>query len=522
MPDDSNSNPNFVTIVDESAYSTGRPLTRGEIADARSVFGDAVDYTGIRVVDVGFDDARMAAFEGEIYAPESRYRDDFSSADTPLFDRATFLHEVTHIYQEQLGLDIADEMLRVEADGGGEYDKGYDYQLDPTKGFLDYNIEQQANIVRDYFGVSNGSAKPETTAQLLPAYRDLLPFDAFGGEQPRQPVVAPINDGDQGTSADTGTQADPQIGPIDRTGAFGDLGTQQQPRTRPINSDGSPVDTGTQPQTQPQVRPINPDGSPVDAVSQPQTGPIDPGGSRVDDGGQPQTEPQVRPINSDGSPVDTGAPSEPARAEPAARQEAGPTLADLLEEAGEELIDPNEERAVTQDEGEDQGTGGAGNEDDDDDAQGAGGGGSETPNPIDDGPSLGSGDFSVLVNRNAPYVNPGSGDFDLLTGGGDLSDLLNRNAPAINPGPGDFDLLAGGTDLSDLLDRNGPTINPGLIDFDMPPGAIDLSDLLDRNGPRQTFGADDTEPAGSTLGDDLVADFDFNADLDDFAGFEIV
>jgi hypothetical protein len=131
-------------------------------------------------------------------------------------------------------------------------------------------------------------------------------------------------------------------------------------------------------------------------------------------------------------------------------------------------------------------------------------------------PVPGNGDFTILVNRNGPAVNPGSGDFDMPVVSGDIADLFGRSAPATNPGSGDFDMPVVGGSISQLLTRNAPLVNPGLVDFDMPTGG-DLSDLFDRNGPRQTI---ETDLAASAVGDDLL--FDLGSSIEDFSGFEVV
>ena len=499
MPDDSNSNQYYPTTwVGELALLDGRPLTPGEIADAQSVFGDAVDYTQIRVLDSNYDsDDRMSAWDGAISAPESRYRADFSAADTPLIDRATFQHELTHLFQDQLGLDMSAEMDRVAADGKGNYDNGYDYVLDPSKGFLDYNIEQQAQIVRDYFGVSNGSAKPATAANLLPKYHDVLPFDAFGGERSREPVVAPINE--DGSPANAASPREPIVAPINEDGS--PLGSQ--PPASPAPPQAGFNNPG--PSTAPNAEPSEPEEltlSEEDALS---LSPSQPGSSL-----EPATPPPA-------------AADEPAKAapkpsaEPPAPQPEGPTLAELL---GDEYVDPNEERAVTEDEGNE------GNEDDDEE-QGTGGTGNEMPNPMDDGPSYVNADSSVLLNRNAPYVNPGPGGIDMaIVGDIDPSVLLNRNAPYVNPGSEDyFDVTAGGSgDYTVLLNRNAPYVNPGLGDIDMPVGDVDLSVLLNRNGPRQTSGPGDADMLSvSSTFDDSLPDIPMHLDLDlDLENFELL
>ncbi len=62
-----------------------RPLTPGEVAMARLVFGDAIDYATVRVhargyLPFGLQPSRTAmAPNGNLYFPRASYRDDFSA-----------------------------------------------------------------------------------------------------------------------------------------------------------------------------------------------------------------------------------------------------------------------------------------------------------------------------------------------------------------------------------------------------------------------------------------------------------
>lgn len=500
----------------------GRPLTSGEIAIARPIFGDSIDYTDVLVFEGKESDiAAASAIGSNIFFPTETYFDDYSGAGVLRSEAATFLHEMTHVWQDQNGVDIEASQIEALQKTSGDYLAIYDYTLRPGAEFLDYNIEQQARIVQDYYLLDQGlPPRSEFPAPLATPtaedYLDILRFDEPAEEAPENIARPP------------------------------------EPTIRPINEDGSPIDGGqVAPPVEPTIRPINEDGSPIDA-EQPAP-PANP-------------EPTIRPINEDGSPIEpapaqTGPslsapeptvtpvlePAEEAPSEPSldtGPSEPGPTLGELTgsdgppngddgipveddepafdDRSADEIAEEMEAalRGETTDQDDDSETDdGAGAPEDEEEPET--GGSSETPNPIDD-PSPGNGDISVLVNRNAPAVNPGSGDFDLAGVDGDIFDLLDRNAPAVNPGSGDFDMPIVVGDLSDLLDRNAPAVNPGLGDFDVAGVGGDLSDLLDRNGPRQTFEVADTDLASSTVGDRLLSDLDLGASFDDFAAFDIV
>ncbi len=82
--------------------------------------------------------------------------EDFSMAGLAM--RKHFVHELTHVWQHQRGVDLVWEKLlmwfRYGAFGGYEYEAGED--------FFSYNIEQQACVVADWYEVE---MKNPTTAR---------------------------------------------------------------------------------------------------------------------------------------------------------------------------------------------------------------------------------------------------------------------------------------------------------------------------------------------------------------------
>lgn len=146
-----------------------RHLTVGEIALARSMFGDAIDYAGVTIRQ-----RKWAFFQPRetVMAPSghlhfhplgSRYRDDFAAA--PIEDQGLFIHEMTHVWQHQRGLFLP---LRRHPFCR------YAYALKPGQPFDRYGIEQQAEIVRHAFLLRRAwwlDAKPPRWV-----YEALLPF----------------------------------------------------------------------------------------------------------------------------------------------------------------------------------------------------------------------------------------------------------------------------------------------------------------------------------------------------------
>jgi hypothetical protein len=128
-----------------------RALTSGEIAIARLVFADAIDYSTVRVHDTGYlpfglQSAHTAmAPNGHLYFPKACFRDDFS---TDLASQMWFIHEMTHVWQHQLGYWVR---LR----GAVRIGLGYGYTLAPARRLRDYNMEAQGNLIADYFALAH-------------------------------------------------------------------------------------------------------------------------------------------------------------------------------------------------------------------------------------------------------------------------------------------------------------------------------------------------------------------------------
>jgi len=130
-----------------------RSLTPGEIAMAKTVFKDAVDYRKVKVhhggwwLFFGFQNTAVTP-NGEMYFPESTeyYRDDFSKTESGRY-RALFMHEMTHVWQYQLGYPVKRAGMTVTSRGA----EAYEYVLTESRVLADYNMEQQGEIISDYY-----------------------------------------------------------------------------------------------------------------------------------------------------------------------------------------------------------------------------------------------------------------------------------------------------------------------------------------------------------------------------------
>lgn len=140
---------------------SSRPLTEGEIALARSMFGDSIDYARVRIVR-----GKWWPFQprGIVMAPtgnihfhpaDQRCSEDFSKATLEL--QGLLIHELTHVWQSQTRGRFYLPLMRHPF-------CRYSYDLVPGRGFDLYGLEQQAEIVRHAFLAKRGvrlSAVPD-------------------------------------------------------------------------------------------------------------------------------------------------------------------------------------------------------------------------------------------------------------------------------------------------------------------------------------------------------------------------
>ena len=140
-----------------------RPFTPGERVIAASVFGASLDPAQVRLRRAKWFMWQPAwvvmAPDGDVWMHPNGglWRDDFASQPLPL--RALLVHELTHVWQHQRGINL---ILRRRPFAR------YGYALEPGKPFGAYGIEQQAMIVEHaYRAREHGRPDPGLEA-LLP------------------------------------------------------------------------------------------------------------------------------------------------------------------------------------------------------------------------------------------------------------------------------------------------------------------------------------------------------------------
>ncbi len=146
-----------------------RPLTPAEQALTRSMFGAAVDTGAVRIHrrcwwPLQPRNTCMAPRGALHFHPQSdAWRPCFATASVE--EQAFFLHEMTHVWQHQSGMNLLLKRLPLAR---------YRYTYRAGRPFAAYGVEQQAEIVRHVHLLRNGVSL--AGAAPLAALEALLPF----------------------------------------------------------------------------------------------------------------------------------------------------------------------------------------------------------------------------------------------------------------------------------------------------------------------------------------------------------
>ena len=103
---------------------------------------------------------------------------DYSAASPA--NAAVFVHEMVHVWQSGHGSHniLRGIYLWIKYDHvTGDYDNSYNYDLDSSTSLGYFNMEQQAQIIEDYYRVSKGLA-PEKNVGTRKSVGDYLPYVA--------------------------------------------------------------------------------------------------------------------------------------------------------------------------------------------------------------------------------------------------------------------------------------------------------------------------------------------------------
>jgi hypothetical protein len=155
-----------------------RSLTIGEKKILKFVFGDTLWYETQKITT---NDANRGGVNNSI-----TYRDiphystqiwcpDFSVATAETW---TFVHEFGHVWQYKYATPPMYGFLENVMRHPINYDLNYPYDMMKSDDFYDYNIEQQASIVADYWAVSMSQRAQYCTNPKSPQREDYYGFIA--------------------------------------------------------------------------------------------------------------------------------------------------------------------------------------------------------------------------------------------------------------------------------------------------------------------------------------------------------
>jgi hypothetical protein len=128
-----------------------RGLTQREKAIAREIFGNQINVSRVRVDEFAFGGPRTHHFA---------YVSFYTINSWGHLNESLFIHELVHVWQyEQLGSVYIPRALSAQFS-----DEGYDYgglaklvkAVKSGKGLKDFNLEQQGDIIADYFRIKQG------------------------------------------------------------------------------------------------------------------------------------------------------------------------------------------------------------------------------------------------------------------------------------------------------------------------------------------------------------------------------
>ena len=142
-------NGNLMDNIDTSF----RYLSEDEIAYARQFFGDAIDYSEVKVFNrrhfhYGLPTSQNSvatSFFGNIHLYDENMRGQDLTSSTNL--KATLIHELTHVWQYQNYGIVTHIQNTVPVVFQGS--EKYDYEIDTSISFHDYKYEQQGEMMED-------------------------------------------------------------------------------------------------------------------------------------------------------------------------------------------------------------------------------------------------------------------------------------------------------------------------------------------------------------------------------------
>ncbi|KAA8734371.1 type IV secretion protein Rhs [Acinetobacter qingfengensis] len=143
-----------------------RFLTVGEKKLAFEVFAEHLKLDQIEIVAHRLMLRHYAMSpNGNVYFHPKDWVEDFSKES--IATQSWLIHELTHVWQVQQGMALIRKAL---------FDRRYRYVLKEGKKFLQYGVEQQAQMVQDYFLKSKTGQSCQDLADCIPFIAASMPI----------------------------------------------------------------------------------------------------------------------------------------------------------------------------------------------------------------------------------------------------------------------------------------------------------------------------------------------------------
>jgi hypothetical protein len=134
-------------IISHKIKHNARHLTPDEVAKAKTVFADILDYSHIKIDEKA---TIMTKDKGIIYVG-------FNTINSwGALREDIFIHELVHVWQYQkFGAGYISNALKAQVSKEG-YNYAYNKGWEKSASIHDFNAEQQADLVQDYYRLKKG------------------------------------------------------------------------------------------------------------------------------------------------------------------------------------------------------------------------------------------------------------------------------------------------------------------------------------------------------------------------------
>jgi len=120
------------------------------------IFAQTLPYRDLEVLtnfgDFGGEDNSITPGDAPMFSAQI-WSEDFSAGTVSDSDKGTFIHEFTHVWQYYHGITKL-SVIWLALRHLGDYRNAYPYDLSDEDDLTDYNVEQQAAIIEDYWRIT--------------------------------------------------------------------------------------------------------------------------------------------------------------------------------------------------------------------------------------------------------------------------------------------------------------------------------------------------------------------------------